>query len=543
MDKAWTYILAAAAALLGGRAGAAAQGDSTATVPSPQVRLSAPRLRARADSLRRTYRFAEAVELYRQAQEAARDSSVRQALEEDLALARNGLSMSAFCSQPVVVARQRFSLSDFFLFYPLEDKAWRPVPNVLDSLGAASPARAMYVPAGADKLIYSAADEDGIHNLYRTERKDSVWTAPELLGEDHTSPGNEVFPMLSADGKALYFSSAGLYGMGGYDLYVSRWNEETRDWDAPVNLGFPYSSPFDDFLFVNTPDGKYSMFASNRDCSPDSVYLYVLEYDSMPVRKAVSDPEALAGLAALLPEEDPARMDNGAVASSGQDDVDTRRYSEKMASVRALRDSVYACGRGIDRARAALMEAAEEDKAGLAARILADETQLAALQEALAKATKELQDIEMEFLMSGVVIDPEKLQQEADREVVGAASGYVFSRSSMGPALQMTVQRPKPSFDYAFMVLPEGRLDRFRICGTEGEIVSPVEFNQCGEITYTVIRNGVEETKTVTAPNNYALESEQLSLCVLGEAKPHVSKEFSLLTARVTDRILQAIGY
>lgn len=93
------------------------------------------------------------------------------------------------------------------------------------------------------------------------------------------------------------------------------------------------------------------------------------------------------------------------------------------------------------------------------------------------------------------------------------------------------------------MLLLEGRLDRFRIHGTLGTIVSPVEFNQCGEIPYTVIRNGVEETKTVTAPNNYALESEQLSLCVLGEAKPHVSKEFSLLTARVTDRILQAIGY
>ena len=93
------------------------------------------------------------------------------------------------------------------------------------------------------------------------------------------------------------------------------------------------------------------------------------------------------------------------------------------------------------------------------------------------------------------------------------------------------------------MVLPEGRLDRFRICGTEGEIVSPVEFNQCGEIPYTIVRNGVKETKTVHAPNNYALETEQLSLCVLTGEKPHVSREFSLMTARVTDRILQAAGY
>ena len=93
------------------------------------------------------------------------------------------------------------------------------------------------------------------------------------------------------------------------------------------------------------------------------------------------------------------------------------------------------------------------------------------------------------------------------------------------------------------MLLPTNRLDRFHIHGTLGEIVSPVEFNQCGEIPYTVIRGGVKETKTVTAPNNYALETEQLSRCVLFGEKPHVSKDFSLLTARVTDRILSAIGY
>ena len=93
------------------------------------------------------------------------------------------------------------------------------------------------------------------------------------------------------------------------------------------------------------------------------------------------------------------------------------------------------------------------------------------------------------------------------------------------------------------MLLPTGRLDRFHICGTSGEITSPVEFNQCGEIPYTVIRDGMQETKTVTAPNNYALETEQLSRCILYGEKPHISGEFSLLTARTTDRILKAIGY
>ena len=93
------------------------------------------------------------------------------------------------------------------------------------------------------------------------------------------------------------------------------------------------------------------------------------------------------------------------------------------------------------------------------------------------------------------------------------------------------------------MVMPQGRLDRFSVHGTEGSLLSPVEFNQCGEISYTLLRGGKAETRTVSVPNNYRLEVEQLGRCVREGAAPHVSRDFSLLTARTTDRILAAIGY
>ncbi len=93
------------------------------------------------------------------------------------------------------------------------------------------------------------------------------------------------------------------------------------------------------------------------------------------------------------------------------------------------------------------------------------------------------------------------------------------------------------------MVLPDGRMDRLLIQGTLGTLTSPAEFNQRGELPYTIVRNGVPETKTVSVPNNYMLEVEQLSRCILTEEKPLVTKDFSLLAARVTDRILQAAGY
>ena len=70
---------------------------------------------------------------------------------------------------------------------------------------------------------------------------------------------------------------------------------------------------------------------------------------------------------------------------------------------------------------------------------------------------KELQNIEMDFLANGIVIDTRRLQAEADKEIVGTASGYTFSKNSYGPDLHLEILKPKPSFDYSFMILPEGR--------------------------------------------------------------------------------------
>ena len=93
------------------------------------------------------------------------------------------------------------------------------------------------------------------------------------------------------------------------------------------------------------------------------------------------------------------------------------------------------------------------------------------------------------------------------------------------------------------MLLPDGRLDRLHIYGTRGEIHSPVQFNQSGEIPYTVVRDGKRETKTVMAANNYQLEIEQLGRCVRDGEKPWVTKDFSLRCANVMDAILSEIGY
>lgn len=421
------------------------------------AQVSPTRLMIKADSCRMAYSFAEAVQYSESAVEAL-DSTASARAEDQLLMARNGLNMMSFCSQPTVVAKQTFPLKDFLLFYPLKDHSWRKTPNQLDSLGGDNLSRAIFIPDGSRDIYYSAKDEEGIRNIYATHLTDSLWSVPTLINEQMTSSSDEIYPMLSPDGQSLYFASKGLYGMGGYDLYVSNWNSETNDWDMPVNMGFPYSSPYDDFLFVNTEDGKYSIFASNRECGRDSVTIFVLEYDSMPVRKAVTDVDELRALASLNPARDHSRIDNyAAVPDEGQQDESTKRYMDKMREVRALRDSVARFGKNLEKMRSGLAGASGEEKARLTAEISDKEMMLPTLNSALNAAVKELQNIEMDFLANGIVIDTRKLQAEADKEIVGASSGYTFSKNSYGPALHLDIMKPKPTFDYSFMILPEGR--------------------------------------------------------------------------------------
>lgn len=419
------------------------------------AQVSPTRLLMKADSSRMAYNFQEAVK-YCEAAVDALDSTSSAKAEEQLLLARNGLNMMGFCSQPVVVAKQTFPLQDFLLFYPLKDFSWRKSPNQLDSLGGDNLSRAVYVPEGSRDIYYSAKDEEGIRNIYATHLADSLWSVPALINEQLTSSSDEIYPMLSPDGQSLYFASKGLYGMGGYDLYVSQWNKETGDWDVPVNMGFPYSSPYDDFLFVNTEDGKYSIFASNRECGRDSVTIYVLEYDGMPVRKAVTEVDELRELAALNPAGNHPGIDNGS-AVSGETDESTRKYMDKMREVRSLRDSVARFGKNLDKLRSGLATASDEEKARLTAEITDKEMMLPTLNSTLNAAVKELQNIEMDFLANGIVIDTRKLQAEADKEIVGASSGYTFSKNSYGPDIRLDIRKPKPTFDYSFMILPEGR--------------------------------------------------------------------------------------
>lgn len=116
--------------------------------------------------------------------------------------------------------------------------------------GAASLAQ---VSDNEQKMIFVSDRKGDVSgtDLYSVMRTDEVWKIAERLPKEINSLGDETTPYITEDGQYLFFSSRGLPGYGGYDIFYSQWIEDK--WSAPINLGIEINSVNDDTHFqINT---------------------------------------------------------------------------------------------------------------------------------------------------------------------------------------------------------------------------------------------------------------------------------------------------
>ena len=87
------------------------------------------------------------------------------------------------------------------------------------------------------------------------------------------------------------------------------------------------------------------------------------------------------------------------------------------------------------------------------------------------------------------------------------------------------------------------RFDRLYVHGTKGSIRSEVEYNQAGNLSYRIFTADGTVERKIDVPQNYSLELDQLSRCVLFGEKPIITSEFSIKNAELIDSVLKDIGY
>jgi tetratricopeptide (TPR) repeat protein len=111
-------------------------------------------------------------------------------------------------------------------------------------------------------LFFSSEREGGIGatDLYFSKKLPSgEWTDPENLGALINTELDEDFPIVSEDGTTLTFSSMGHNSIGGFDVFVSKWDSITEKWGAPENMGYPINTSADEmsFCFNRNKDAGY----------------------------------------------------------------------------------------------------------------------------------------------------------------------------------------------------------------------------------------------------------------------------------------------
>jgi len=98
-------------------------------------------------------------------------------------------------------------------------------------------------------------------DLYAVRKEGETWGKPENLGKHINSTGNELFAYLDSSNN-LFFSSDGLPGEGGYDIFVCRHND--GKWGKPHNLSNVINTTYDEVAFTVSRKDNSTAFYSSR---------------------------------------------------------------------------------------------------------------------------------------------------------------------------------------------------------------------------------------------------------------------------------------
>ena len=175
---------------------------------------------------------------------------------------------------------------------PLNDSIWeepKPLNSIVNMLGTNSK-QPMVTKDG--KTLYFVSDRKegfGGYDIYMTRLDESGQPFGRAinLGDNVNTDKDEETPFFDETGQALYFSSKGWIGMGGLDVFQSEKRGST--FGKAVNMGFPLNSSKDDAYFVTATDVNIGYVSSDRGENTCCYQLYSFEMSYYYVGGTVLD--------------------------------------------------------------------------------------------------------------------------------------------------------------------------------------------------------------------------------------------------------------
>lgn len=133
----------------------------------------------------------------------------------------------------------------------------------------------------AGSELYVVSDREGGlggRDIYISKKQgDDSWGPLQNMGAPINTKYDEDAPFITADGKAMYFSSKGHNSMGGFDIFRSE--RDANKWSQPVNIGRPFNTPGEDIYFIlaNKSDRAYYSSSSLAADGTKDIDIYMID--------------------------------------------------------------------------------------------------------------------------------------------------------------------------------------------------------------------------------------------------------------------------
>lgn len=148
-----------------------------------------------------------------------------------------------------------------------------------------------YFTGREDKMLFSNKVYGDQLDLNVSYRLVGGWSEAVNLSSVLNTPEDENFPFELPDGVTLYFASKGHNSLGGYDIFLTRYNSTINDYSEPVNIGMPFNSPANDYLYVFDEMTHIGWFATDRFQHPDTVVVYEFMPNNEKILIKIDDAE------------------------------------------------------------------------------------------------------------------------------------------------------------------------------------------------------------------------------------------------------------
>jgi len=258
-----------------------------------------------------SYRFDDALAQYNRFLKYAAASDIRnEKAEKYKRECEMGRRLSAKVYNFEVYRRDTVSLDNILQAYHPAKDVGRITHNSDFFEAGVNPNDILYLTERGNEVYFTMDSETDGDNLYKMEKLLDGWSERKPLSEIN-SGANESHPFVVIDGSTIFFSSDREGGLGGYDLYKAIYDAETKTFSNPVNLGIPFNSPKDDYLFVADEFNEMAWFSSNRETNDSTLVVYNIRWDNTVVKNLVEDMNDVQQVASLTLSGEEKRVDEG----------------------------------------------------------------------------------------------------------------------------------------------------------------------------------------------------------------------------------------